>query len=58
MYVYDDEDNASMNADAFYGPHNPTGYLDRAEMKAMESLPFTDPNEPEYEADEEEGENG
>lgn len=57
MYVYDDEDNASMNADAFYGPHNPTVYLDRAEMKAMESLPFTDPNEPEYQ-DEEEGENG
>ena len=57
MYVYDDEDNVSMNADAFYGPHNPTVYLDRAEMKAMESLPFTDPNEHEYQ-DEEEGENG
>ena len=32
--------------DPFDGPHNPTVYLSRAEMKAWESgeaLPFTDP---------------
>ena len=43
--------------DPFDGPHNPTGYLSRAEMKAWESgeaLPFTDPPaEWELEAEEE-----
>lgn len=43
-YIYTDEDNAPMNDDAWDGPHNPTVYLDRAEMKAAEeALPFTDP---------------
>lgn len=44
-YCYDDEDNAPMNDDAFDGIHNPTVYGSRAEMKAEESLPFTDPPE-------------
>lgn len=35
MYIYNDEDNAPMNDD-FMGMHNPTVYLSRAEMKAME----------------------
>ena len=40
MYVFDDEDNAPMNDD-FMGMHNPTVYLSRAEMKAMEEpVPF------------------
>lgn len=43
--------------DPFDGPHNPTVYLSRAEMKAWESgeaLPFTDPPaEWELEAEEE-----
>ena len=35
------------DGDPFMGPHNPTVYLSRAEMKAMEEpLPFTDPPEP------------
>ena len=43
-YIYNDEDNAPMNDDAFDGPHNPTVYGSRAEMKAAEEpLPFTDP---------------
>lgn len=45
--IYNDEDNVPMNDDVFdhYG-HNPTVYLDRAEMKAAEEpLPFTDPPE-------------
>ena len=42
-YIYNDEDNAPMNEDAFAGYHNPTVYNDRAEMKAVEAgLPFTD----------------
>lgn len=43
-YIYNDEDNNPMNDD-FLGMHNPTVYLTRAEMKAAESLPFTDPVE-------------
>ena len=42
MYVYNDEDNEAMVDDPFAGLHNPTVYLDRAEMRA-EDLPFTDP---------------
>lgn len=42
-YIYNDEDNAPMNDDAFDGPHNPTVYLSRAEMEAAERLPFDDP---------------
>lgn len=45
--IYNDEDNVPMNDDVFdhYG-HNPTVYLDRAEMKAAEEpLPFSDPPE-------------
>ena len=53
MMIMDHEDDD----DAFTGPHNPTVYLSRAEMKAWESgeaLPFTDPPaEWELEADEE-----
>lgn len=30
--------------DSFDGPHNPTVYLSRAQMKAEEALPFTDPD--------------
>ena len=42
-YIYNDEDNVSMNEDPFLGYHNPTVYNDRAEMKADESgLPFTE----------------
>ena len=45
-YIYNDEDNAPMIDDPFDGPHNPTVYNSRAEMKAMEQeLPFTDPPE-------------
>ena len=47
-YLYDDEDNAPMNDDAFDGIHNPTVYGSRAEMKHWEEpLPFTDPPLPE-----------
>ena len=46
LHAYDDEDNVPMNEDAFDGFHNPTVYLDRAEMKAAESIPFSDPPEP------------
>lgn len=45
-YLYDDEDNAPMTDDAWDGPHNPTVYGSRAEMKAAErDLPFSDPPE-------------
>ena len=37
MYIYNDEDNAPMNDDPFDGPHNPTVYLSREEMKYYES---------------------
>ena len=40
MYVYNDEDNYPMNDDFDF--HNPTVYLSMAQMKAEESLPFTD----------------
>ena len=42
------------DTDPFTGPHNPTVYSSRSEMKAIEEgLPFTDPPEPwEFEADE------
>lgn len=43
MYIYNDEDNVPMVDDSFFGPHNPTVYLSRAEMKAAESIPFSDP---------------
>ena len=47
-YIYNDEDNVSMNDDAFDGIHNPTVYGSRAEMKHWEEpLPFTDPPLPE-----------
>ena len=36
-YIYNDEDNAPMNEDAFSGFHNPTVYTDLAEMKYYES---------------------
>jgi len=38
-YIYNDEDNSPMNDDAWDGPHNPTVYMSRTEMKAMEKLP-------------------
>ena len=46
-YIYNDEDNAPMNDEAFdridRNGHNPTVYTSYAEMKAEErSLPFTD----------------
>ena len=45
-YIFNDEDNNPMNDDAWDGPHNPTIYNSRAEMKAAEEpLPFTDPPE-------------
>ena len=45
-YIYNDEDNAPMNEDAFSGFHNPTVYSDRSEMNAIENaiasvIPFT-----------------
>lgn len=43
-YIYNDEDNAPMNDDPF-DYHNPTVYTSRAEAKADESIPFTDPIE-------------
>ena len=36
-YIYNDEDNAPMNDDPFDGPHNPTVYNYREEMKYYES---------------------
>jgi hypothetical protein len=46
-YLYDDEDNAPMNDEAFdridQNGHNPTVYPSYAEMRAVEKpLPFTD----------------
>lgn len=43
-YIYNDEDNAPMQDDAWAGPHNPTVYGSRQEMRAAESrqLPFED----------------
>lgn len=41
--IFDDEDNAPMYCDPWDVEHNPTVYLDRAQMKAEESLPFSDP---------------
>lgn len=55
--IYNDEDNVPMNGhdvdgmrylymakDSFDGPHNPTVYSSRAEMKAVEDqIPFDDP---------------
>ena len=47
MYLYDDEDNAPMNDEAFdridKDGHNPTVYQSYAEMKAEEKkIPFAD----------------
>ncbi len=40
--IYDDEDNVPMIDDPWDSDHNPTVYLSRAEMKAMEvSTPDT-----------------
>jgi hypothetical protein len=36
-YVYNDEDNAPMLDDPFDGPHNPTVYTSREEMRYFES---------------------
>ena len=48
-FCYDDEDNVPMTQDMFDridpNGHNPTVYTSYAEMKAAESLPFTDPEE-------------
>jgi hypothetical protein len=49
-YIYNDEDNAPMNDEAFdridQDGHNPTVYGSYAEMMAIEKeLPFTDPPE-------------
>ena len=50
-YIYNDEDNAPMNDEAFDridpSGHNPTVYTSYAEMRAAEkeeALPFTDPD--------------
>lgn len=43
-FIYDDEDNVPMLDDPWDSYHNPTTYLSRAEMKAAEALPFTDPS--------------
>ena len=43
-YIFNDEDNTPMMDDAWAGPHNPTVYLSRTEMEAVEKdIPFTDP---------------
>ena len=39
------EEQETDDDDPFLGIHNPTVYLSRAEMKAEEELPFTDPPE-------------
>lgn len=36
-YIYNDEDNAPMNDDAWAGYHNPTVYSSRDEMEYVES---------------------
>lgn len=41
-YLFDDEDNMPM-FDYPWDVHNPTVYLTRAQEKAEESLPFSDP---------------
>ena len=44
-YIYNDEDNVPMTDDAWEGPHNPTVYGSRAEMKYWDNLPFTEPED-------------